>query len=228
MTAFPAQSPEIHALRAGKRWNQTSMNKDPNSMMDRDNQLILTLLTALEDDPTLTQKDLATRLGVAVGMVNSYIKRVVYKGYVKTKHMQRRRLKYLLTAAGIKEKSRLTYEFLTWSYQYIYLVREKVKAILTPLVLDGHRRIVIYGSGEVTELAYLVLCELKAELVAIIDPENEGKRCIGYNILSWEQAESLEDFDIILILTKYRNTDDENKIAEIEETRNCQKIESFQ
>jgi DNA-binding MarR family transcriptional regulator len=211
-----------------KEWNQTSMSKDPNSMMDRDNQLILTLLTALEDDPTLTQKDLATRLGVAVGMVNSYIKRVIYKGYVKTKHMQRRRLKYLLTASGIKEKTRLTYEFLTWSYQYIYLVRDKVKDNLIPLVNEGHRRIVFYGSGEVAELAYLVLSELKAELIAIIDPENEGKRCIGYNILSWEQVESLEDFDILLILTKYRNTDDANKIAEIEETRNCHKIESFQ
>ena len=57
--------------------------KDENGVMDRDEQMILSLLTAIESEPNITQQGLATQLGVAVGLVNSYLKRVIYKGMLK-------------------------------------------------------------------------------------------------------------------------------------------------
>ena len=186
-----------------------------NGIMDRDNQMILSLLTALEDDPNLTQKDLATRFGVAVGLVNSYLKRVIYKGYVKTTHLERRRLQYLLTPTGIKEKTRLTYEFLKYSYQYIHQVRNKVRDLLIPLVKQGKINIVFYGSGEVAELAYLAVREVKANLVAIIDPEAAGKRCVDHAILDTPEIEKIGPFDVILVLTKNKKLEDETVMAKI-------------
>ena len=58
------------------------------------------LLDAVADNPTVTQAGLAAQLGVAVGSINWYIKRIVAKGYVKATRMQRTWLKYHLTPDG--------------------------------------------------------------------------------------------------------------------------------
>lgn len=168
--------------------------------MDRDDQMILSVLSAVEEEPDLTQKDLALRLGVAVGMVNSYLKRVIYKGYVKTRNLQRRRLKYLLTPSGIKEKTRLTYEFLEYSYHYIRDVRRKTLIMLEPYCKQGKKRVVFYGSGEVAELTMLTLQELDMDLVSVVDEKHAGSNCVNHEIQDSSYFEQTIDADLILVL----------------------------
>ncbi|MFB3785594.1 MAG: winged helix-turn-helix transcriptional regulator [bacterium] len=176
----------------------SSKPKEP--VMDHDEQMILNLLAAIEDKPNTTQKDLATRLGVAVGVVNSYLKRVIYKGYVKTKSLQRRRLRYLLTPSGIKEKTRLTYEFLQYSYVYIREIRRRTREALAPFAREDRKRVVFYGSGEAAELAYLAVRELGMELVAVIDPGEAGKYCVEHRIEPPAWLANGEAYDVILDL----------------------------
>ena len=61
----------------------------------------LNLLERIEEDPDITQANLADQLGVAVGTVNWHIKRLVEKGYVKVKRAQRKKLRYIITPSGI-------------------------------------------------------------------------------------------------------------------------------
>lgn len=178
---------------------------DDDSFMDRDEQMILNLLSAIEEEPNTTQKDLATRLGVAVGVVNSYLKRVIYKGYVKTMSLQRRRLRYLLTSNGIKEKTRLTYEFLKYSYIYIREIRRKTREILSPLARQGKKRIVFYGGGEIAELAYLTVRELGMTLVTVLDLDLLNQYCVDRVIQGLEWFESNDGADALLILKSLSN-----------------------
>jgi DNA-binding MarR family transcriptional regulator len=184
------------------------------SFMDREEQMILNLLAVIENEPDTTQKGLAGKLGVAVGVVNSYLKRVIYKGYVKTKSLQRRRLRYLLTPSGIKEKSRLTYEFLQYSYVYIRDVRRKSHDALAPLVKQGKNRIVFYGSGERAELAYITVRELGMELIGIVDQDCVGKRCIDQTIRDLEWLTGECDADVMLILNNSANESELHQIIE--------------
>ncbi|RJP27536.1 MAG: winged helix-turn-helix transcriptional regulator [Candidatus Omnitrophota bacterium] len=177
-----------------------NLNNQENGVMDRDDQMILSLLTAITDEPETTQKDLSTRLGVAVGLVNSYLKRIIYKGYVKTKQLERRRLRYLLTPKGIKEKSRLTFEFLHYSYQYIREIRRNVKHAVSPFLRDGRKKVIFYGSGEVAELAYLAVRELGLELVSVIDPQHVGKRCVDHTICDLSSLTESGMADVLLVL----------------------------
>lgn len=170
-------------------------------LMDRDEQMVLSLLTAIEEEPETTQKDLSTQLGVAVGMVNSYLKRVIYKGYVKTKNLERRRLRYLLTPKGIREKSRLTYEFLEYSYQFIRKVRTQVNQAMAPYLKQGKTRVVFWGSGEVAELAYIACCEMRLDLVAIVDPPSAGKQCVDRVVHGVDDFEDGVEADILLVLS---------------------------
>ncbi len=62
------------------------------------------ILNHIDQNPDTTQADLATQLDVAVGSVNWYLKRLVNKGYIKVKQMERRRLRYLLTPQASRRR----------------------------------------------------------------------------------------------------------------------------
>ena len=72
----------------------------------------LRILEAIERDPDITQASLAVQLGVAVGRINWYLKRLVGKGYVKVTHLQRRKLHYFLTPSGLALKFELTRSYM--------------------------------------------------------------------------------------------------------------------
>ena len=119
----------------------------------------LQILSHIEENPETTQADLATQLGVAVGSVNWYIKRLVNKGYIKVTKMQRRRLKYLLTPTGISERSRLTKEFMQMSLHWYRLTREDTKHYLAEVAAAGYETVCVQGDGDLTEIIYLTCLE---------------------------------------------------------------------
>src|ERR1041384_1636829 len=83
--------------------------------MDIEAHRDLKLLEAVEEDSRVTQRSLANRLGIALGLTNIYLRRLVRKGYIKCVNVQSNRITYLITPRGIAEKARLTYEFMDYS-----------------------------------------------------------------------------------------------------------------
>jgi DNA-binding MarR family transcriptional regulator len=146
--------------------------------MDRDTIREFELLTAIGEGRSLTQRALAQRLGVALGLTNLYLKRVVGKGYVKISRIDRRRLGYLLTARGIAQRSRLTYEHMTYWASLYRRARTTLRDGLTPLLARGMQRIALYGTGEPAELAYITLRELGVEPVGVFDRQ-PGEAFLG-------------------------------------------------
>jgi DNA-binding MarR family transcriptional regulator len=134
----------------------------------------LRLLEAIEGDHQLTQRNLSIKLGVALGLTNLYLKRLVRKGYVKCVSVRPNRVRYLLTPKGLAKKARLTYEFMEHSLRMYRKTRNHLRAVLEAGILDGCRTVAIYGTGEPAELAYLSLKELGLEPVAIFDGEPNG------------------------------------------------------
>jgi DNA-binding MarR family transcriptional regulator len=142
--------------------------------MDRDTIREFEILTAIGEGRPLTQRALAQRLGVALGLANLYLKRVVGKGYVKISRVDRRRLGYLLTTRGIAQRSRLTYEHMTYWASLYRRARATLRDGLTPFLAQGMQRIALYGTGEPAELAYITLRELGVEPVGIYDGSGGG------------------------------------------------------
>src|ERR1700704_388862 len=120
--------------------------------MDLQGQRDLLLLRELDRDGGATQRTLATKLGVALGLTNLYLKRLARKGYIKITTIPRSRIKYLLTPQGMAEKTRLTYQYMEYSLTYYRQMRERLKVVLTECAKAGAKRIVIYGTGELAEL----------------------------------------------------------------------------
>jgi DNA-binding MarR family transcriptional regulator len=137
--------------------------------MDLQGQRDLLLLKELDRDGGATQRTLATKLGVALGLTNLYLKRLARKGHIKVTTIPRNRIKYLLTPQGITEKSRLTYLYMQYSLSYYREMRTRLKEMM--LTFDGSHglRVVIYGTTELAELAYLSLREMNIDCVGFID-----------------------------------------------------------
>ena len=131
------------------------MDRKKVSEMERD----LRILEYIESEPDITQAGLAAKLGVAVGSVNWYLKRMLAKGHVKAKRMRRKRLQYLITPQGMAEKARLTYEFMQASLHVYREVRAEAKRLLERVQAAGYREVRIEGNGDVAEICRLTCLE---------------------------------------------------------------------
>ena len=137
--------------------------------MDLQGQRDLLLLSELDRNGGATQRNLATKLGVALGLTNLYLKRLARKGYIKITTIPRSRIRYLLTPQGFAEKSRLTYQYMQYSLSYYRDMRGRLKDMLSSLEGLNGQRVAICGTGELAELTYLALREMNIDCVGFVD-----------------------------------------------------------
>ncbi|RJP80687.1 MAG: winged helix-turn-helix transcriptional regulator [Desulfobacteraceae bacterium] len=142
--------------------------------MDQQELRTLRILEEIEKDQSAGQRELAQKLNVSLGLVNSFIKRLVHKGYFKVTMIPRNRIKYILTPKGFAEKSRLTYEYFRYSYRLYKDARSKFKKLFSDFSEKGIHRIVFYGVSDLSEIAYLSLQETNIQMIAIVDEERLG------------------------------------------------------
>jgi DNA-binding Lrp family transcriptional regulator len=170
--------------------------------MDIEAHRDLKLLEEVEKDSRVTQRGLATKLGIALGLTNIYLRRLVRKGYIKCVNVQSNRITYLITPRGIAEKARLTYEFMDYSLHLYGEVRQHLRTTLAQCAA-ADKRVAIYGRGEAAELAYLSLREAGLEPVAIFD-ETNGHEFLGIPVRPIAEHE-LVAFDLMIIATLERS-----------------------
>lgn len=95
-----------------------------------DNTTSYGLLKTLEDNPDLSQRDLAKRLGISLGKVNFCLNALVGKGFLKVGSFRNSNNKlayaYLLTPHGVEQKARMTVKFLQIKIQEYERLRTEI------------------------------------------------------------------------------------------------------
>lgn len=170
------------------------MNTKTNS---EDSYYSLMLLEELSKEETISQRDLSKRMGIALGLVNSYVRNMISKGYIRVSSFPKNRYKYLLTPKGIAEKSRLTYQHLHYFTNLYTTARKDFKDLFERLEKAGVKRVVFCGVDEVAEIAYLSLQETGMELVGVVDNEHNGL-FFSYAVSPIEDVGSF-DYDRIVV-----------------------------
>jgi len=145
----------------------------------RDSYRSFQLLNEIATDQPLSQRELSRRMGIALGLVNSYLKNLVTKGYVRVKAFPRNRYGYLLTPKGIAEKSRLAYEHLSYFTNLYRLARQDYLGLFRMLESAGVRSVSFCGIDETSEIAYLSLCETNVVLADVMDDSHAGQAFFG-------------------------------------------------
>jgi DNA-binding MarR family transcriptional regulator len=166
--------------------------------MEQEAQRNLEILTELARGEPVTQRRLAERLGIALGLTNLYLKRLARRGAIKITTIPPHRVRYLLTPKGIAEKTRLTYEFMDYSLRLYRDTRQNLRQALLPLVRRGGRRVTICGTSEAAELAFLTLRELGLEVTAVVGQDGDGETFLGMPVRRLAEL-SPEDQDVVVV-----------------------------
>jgi hypothetical protein len=161
-------------------------------------RIMLGLLESVERDGEQTQRHLASELGVALGLVNAYIKRCVNKGLLKASEAPTRRYGYYLTPQGFTEKARLTVEYLAYSFSLFRKARSEYGEVISSAAGQGFSRIALAGVSDLAEIATICALEIGTEVVAVVDASSGKAKFVGIPVFASFDAVT-GPFDAVVI-----------------------------
>ena len=167
----------------------------------------LQVLEEVSKDSAISQRKLSSRLGVALGVTNACIKKMISKGYISANGINHKKMSYSLTAQGVTEKAKLTYRFLRHTVGYYINLKKKINLELDIIYKAGLKRILYYGAGEVMEVAFICLNGTDFEMVGIVDDskERQGERVFNFTIMDPGQIKSMKPEAILITSIRYKS-----------------------
>ncbi len=125
----------------------------------------LKIIEEISQDRNLTQRKISHRLGLSLGMTNLILKRLVTKGYIKVKGLNRRKVQYILTATGFAEKTRKSYRYFLKTICLLQEMKKKIQHLVLMEYEKDETHFIILGDGELADIVELSLKGLnKSEL----------------------------------------------------------------
>ncbi len=161
-------------------------------------RIVLGLLQSVERDGAQSQHKLASDLGIALGLVNAYLKRCVKKGLLKIGQAPARRYAYYLTPNGFAEKSRLTVEYLTSSFSFFRRAREDCATVLKAAHARGWTRVALAGVSDLAEIATICALEQGITIVAVVDAAAAQEKFVGAPVVR-SLAAVADGFDALVV-----------------------------
>ena len=147
----------------------------------------LAILEKLENNGHLTQRDLSKEVGIALGLVNHLLKKMVTKGWIKIKNIDAKKIRYLITPEGAREKSSLLYKRVESTIHFYLDAKRVIKEKVEHLKGDGVKSVSIYGINHISEVLFIVLKELGLELGYVVDDNKKGEEWFGYTIVNMDE-----------------------------------------
>ncbi len=166
-------------------------------------KVMVHLLTEIESNPSFTQRGLAQELGIALGLMNQYLKRCLTKGWIRGSQISSNRIAYFLTPSGFKEKSFMVKDYLARSLTFFRDAKVQCEEAFIACKSYGWLNIALVGAGDLADIAQLVA---------------QG---IGVHVSIVDQNLDLKKYDAVLVTDV---TSPQDTYDAITEKVDCQKI----
>ncbi|MBA7513638.1 hypothetical protein ES705_05655 [subsurface metagenome] len=146
----------------------------------------LDTLLEIKENPSLSQRSLAHKLNISLGLTNAILQNLIHRGWVKVQKMTGRKILYLITPQGIARATNLVYDRFRETQNYYQYTKELLTSYLADLYNQGKRRAVIYGTNQLAEITYLSLLDspLKLNFIITDDPASFKKKFLGHEVLT--------------------------------------------
>ena len=167
------------------------------SDMDNEAKITLGLLNMVHDNSEASQRSMAGGMGIALGLANAYLKRCVKKGLIKVSQAPANRYAYYLTPKGFLEKSRLTAEFLSQSFNLFRRARTDSEELFKLCANRGWNRIALYGVSDLTEIVALSAKAFPIEAVSIIGGGSDISEFAELPVVT--EIPDPEDIDAVIV-----------------------------
>src|SRR4030042_3910092 len=160
----------------------------------------LSLLQELEKNPIVSQRALSNKFGIALGVTNACLKRMVRRGWIRITSLNHHKIGYFLTPKGFAEKTKLRLHLISWTVQHYSTLKDIIGVKLLEMQKKGAERIVFYGVSDEMEIAYITLQGLNLKLVGIVEDEDkiDRKESFGFELKGIKQIATLNP-DAVLI-----------------------------
>src|ERR1700758_5097982 len=180
----------MNALKGEQAWGGAIMDRAVSDESGEDDRIVLDLLNSV-DDGAQSQRRIAADLGIALGLVNAYLKRCVKKGLVKVSEAPARRYAYYLTPQGFAEKSRLTVEYLSLSFSFFRQARADCTQTFSLAKERNFQNLVLSGKSDLAEIAVLSAVDSAIAIVGIVDPNANMDQFVGKPLVaSYDKLET--------------------------------------
>ncbi|MBU0467679.1 MAG: winged helix-turn-helix transcriptional regulator [Candidatus Omnitrophica bacterium] len=165
----------------------------------------------------LNQRDISKHMNISLGMINMLIRRLIAKGFIRIKQLNKRKVEYILTPKGLAEKMKKSVKYTLKTINSIGLIKKCFKEVLSGLVNKGERTFFLLGESDFAILVEMVLKELCPEeylikhIDAIPNEKLEGTLLICREIKTSEDNVNKENsINLVFELAK-----DDNIVNEI-------------
>jgi len=175
------------------------------STSDKESQLTLELLNAIDQKDDISQRHLAQHMGVALGLANSYLKRCVKKGLIKISTAPANRYLYYLTPRGFAEKARLTGEFFTTSLALFRQSGNEYSNIFEQCYKRGYSRVILVGISDLTEIALMRSMQSDVEVFAVYQPNSSTDLFFGVPVIN--KLPELDNSDCLVLSSMEQTAD---------------------
>ena len=145
----------------------------------------LDTLLELKQNPSLTQRSLAHRLNISLGLTNAILQNLIHRGLIKAQKLTGRKILYLVTPKGMVQATNFIYDRVRETQHYYQYAKDLLTTHFTNLYDKGERKAVIYGTGQLAEITYLSLLDSPLKLHSILsdDPASSKKKFLGHEVL---------------------------------------------
>lgn len=165
---------------------------------DDDMEITLPILQSIEQQSNITQRGLSKRLGLALGLTNAYLKHCINKGLVKIEQIPANRYLYYLTPKGFAEKSRLTAEYLSYSFNFYRKAGDSCFRLFVNCLSEGSKKVVLCGLSDLAEIALLQAARAEIDVLGIFDPKSERNRYMHHVV--WRKRSALPE-QVVFVIT---------------------------
>jgi len=187
----------MNALNSDLAKGRAAMDRAVSSDREEDERIVLNLLNSV-DEGAQSQRRIAEDLGIALGLVNAYLKRCIKKGLVKVSEAPARRYAYYLTPQGFAEKSRLTVEYLTSSFSFFRQARAECTQTFALAKERNFQNLVLAGKSDLAEIAILSAVDSGIAIVGVVDRNADAHQFVGKPVVS-SYDELKVPFDAVMI-----------------------------
>ncbi len=165
----------------------------------------LIILSEIDENPHVTQKEIAEKCGITPPMVNKYLFDLEKQGYVEIRGTTTRNTTYHLTNDG---KNRLMILNISYSREVLKMYKDSQKnfeQVWNYLISNDLKKVVLFGAGDVGEMAFEIMKDHDIKIVGFIDEDEKriGKEIGGLKISPLSELDKME-FDAVVI-TSYRH-----------------------
>ena len=182
----------------------------------------LSLLQELEKNPIISQRELSNKFGIALGVTNACLRRMVRRGWIRITNLNHHKIGYFLTPKGFAEKAKLTFHLISWTVKHYSTLKDIIGDRLLEMQNKGVERVVFYGVSDEMEIAYVTLQGLNLKLVGIVEDEEkmDRKEVFGVELMGVSRIEELRP-DAILITSL---TDQDEKREKLRRFLDLQRV----